>query len=68
LIEVITEIENLTSKTHAFKLIIRHESGERVMLNSGGKRIYMEMRDPDNIRAGDIPLRSLCRLRIALPL
>ena len=54
-IEIITEIERLNSKTVVFKHTIVRESSDTVMLTVREKRICMDVTDPENIRAIDIP-------------
>lgn len=54
-IEIITELESLASKTLRFKSEIRRASNETTMLTVHEKRICMDVSDPDNIHAIDIP-------------
>jgi YbgC/YbaW family acyl-CoA thioester hydrolase len=54
-IEIITELERLNSKTVVFKHTIVREFIDTVMLTVHEKRICMDVTDPENIRAIDIP-------------
>lgn len=54
-IEIITEIERLNPKTVEFKHTIVRAAGHSVMLTVREKRICMDVSDPLNIRAMDIP-------------
>ena len=55
LIEIITEIDRLDPKIVAFKHTIVRDSSHSVMLTVREKRICMDVSDPANIRAIDIP-------------
>ena len=54
-IEIITELETLAAKIIAFKHTIVRGSDGSVMLTAREKRICMDVTDPENIRAVDIP-------------
>ena len=54
-IKIITEIKSLKPKTVSFKHTIAREPGAAVMLTVHEKRICMDVTDPENIRAIDIP-------------
>ena len=54
-IEIITEIEQLTSKIVEFKHTFRRAPTAAVMLTVREKRVCMDVSDPENIRAVDIP-------------
>ncbi len=55
LIKIITEIEDLKPKIVGFKHTILRAPGDKVLLTVREKRICMDVTDPVNIRAVDIP-------------
>ena len=54
-IEIFTEIEELNAKTIVFKHTFVRAAGQAVMLTVREKRICMDVSDPENIRAIEIP-------------
>jgi YbgC/YbaW family acyl-CoA thioester hydrolase len=66
-IKIITEIERLAPKTVAFKHTIVRGFSDTVMLTVREKRICMDVTDPENIRAVEIPsdLYSVMKKTIA---
>ena len=65
-IKIITEIEGLDPKTIAFKHTIVRASSDMVMLTVREKRICMDVTDPENIRAIDIPSDLYALLKNAI--